>query len=116
MSDSDAPPPDDLPEAIVDELRACSDHQLHAVIDYARGLLAERHSPTSAIEPREGEEILAVEDHGDYTSVVVERPGASGEAQGPFAYRVEYVPDVDGDGGEFKWYYLGPVADVPGER
>lgn len=107
---------DDVPEEITDTLEASSDSQLRAIIDYAQQLLGEHPSMTDAIEPREGEEIVRIDDHGAYTSVVVKRPDETGEARGPFVYRVQWEPHIDDEGGQYRWHYLGHVnVDSGGE-
>lgn len=102
---------DELPELIISELEQSSDGQLHAIIDYAQKLLQERNVPTTAIEAREGEEIVRKDDHGAYTIVIVKQPDATGANRGPFAYRVKYEPDIDDGEGRFRWQYLGQVED-----
>jgi hypothetical protein len=116
MTAPEIDPPDDVPEAITDELEACSNSQLREVIHYAQQLLGEHPPLTDAIEPREGEEIVRIDDHGTYTSVVVERPEETDEARGPFAYRVQWEPYIDDEGGQYRWHYLGRVhVDSGGE-
>lgn len=100
---------DGLPESIASELEQCSEGQLHSIIDRAQELLHQRHDPTSELEARHGEEIIRVDDEGEYTLVVVER--TEEPDQGPFIYRVTYEPDVEGGQGRFRWWYLGRVAD-----
>lgn len=100
---------DELREPIASELEQCSDGQLHAIIDRAQELLHRRHDPTAELDARPGEEILRVDDEGDYTIVVVERQEES--ERGPYLYRVTYEPDVEGGQGQFRWWYLGRVAE-----
>jgi len=57
-----------------------------------------------------------MEDHGAYTIVVVERPNETGEARGPFAYRVKWEPNIDEEGVRYRWHYLGKVhGDTGGD-
>lgn len=112
MTASNIDPPDGIPEAVIQTLRDSEDHQLRAIIHYAQQLLREHPPLTDAIEARDGEELVRIDDHGAYTSVVVERPDATGEARGPFAYRVQWEPEIDDDGGHYHWHYLGRVADT----
>ncbi|WP_123533679.1 hypothetical protein [Halosimplex salinum] len=109
MTVSDTDPPEGVPEEIATALEASSDSQLRDVIHYAQRLLRDLPPLTDAIESREGEELVRMEDHGDYSIVVVERPGEMGEARGPFAYRVKWVPDFDDGAGKYRWHYLGKV-------
>jgi hypothetical protein len=102
--------PDDVPDAVKNALEASSDRQLRATIEYAQRLLGERSRLTDAIEPREGEDIVRIHDHEAYTSVIVERPEETGQAQGPFAYRVQWEPGMDDEDGHYRWHYLGRVA------
>lgn len=114
MNERDIDPPDDVPEEVVRIFDASDGRQLRAVIDYAQRLLEAHRSRTDEIEPRDGEELVRVDDHGGYSNVVVERPDETGEARGPFAYRVQWEPDVDGGDGHYQWHYLGRVADDTG--
>lgn len=109
MTPPDIEPPDDIPPAVAEALEGSSDGQLRAVIHYAQQLLQEHPPLTDAIEARTGEDLVRVEDHGAYTIVVVERPAETGDARGPFAYRVDWVPDIDGGEGKYRWHYLGKV-------
>lgn len=116
MSTSDIDPPEDVPKSIVRALERSSDRQLREIIHFAQRLLREPLSLTGTIEAREGEEIVRIDDHGGYKHVVVERTEASGEARGPFAYRVQREPDIDGDGGKYRWHYLGRVNPDGGSQ
>lgn len=102
-------PSNDIPEPIVAALEGSTDSQLRGVIHYAQQLLREHPSLTDAIEARPGEVLVRKEEHGAYTLVVVERPDETGEARGPFAYRVRWDPDIDGTEGKYRWHYLGMV-------
>lgn len=109
MTLSETEPSDDVPEQIIAALEDSSDSQLRGVIHYAQQLLREHPPLTDAIEARSGEELVRKEEHGAYTLVVVERPHETGEARGPFAYRVRWDPDIDGTEGKYRWHYLGQV-------
>jgi hypothetical protein len=109
MSTSNIGPPEDVPKSVVRELETSSDPQLREIIHFAQRLLQESLSLTEAIEAREGEKLLRINDHEGYKHVIVERPEASGEARGPFAYLVRWEPEIDGDGGKYRWHYLGRV-------
>lgn len=116
MTPPDTDPPEDVPEEVAAALEGSSDSQLRGIIDYAQQRLREHPPLTDAIESREGEELVRTEDHGAYAIVVVERPDERDEARGPFAYRVRRVPDVDDEGGKYRWHYLGQVyGDTGGE-
>lgn len=110
-SEENSEPAVDLPEDILDELERSDDHQLEEIIHYAQDVLHQRHQPTTALEPRPGEEILRTTDHGAYTIVVIKRTDATGSEQGPYVYRVGYEPGIDDEEGTFKWHYLGRVAE-----
>ncbi len=99
----------DVPEAVVTALETSSDDQLREIIHYAQRQLRDRPALTDAIEAREGEELVRVEDHGGYSVVVMERPDETGEARGPFAYRVKWEPGLDDETGQYRWHYLGRV-------
>lgn len=114
MTPSHIAPPEDIPEAVSTALNGSSDSQLREIIHYAQQLLREHPPLTDAIDSREGEELVRVEDHGAYTIAVVERPDETGEARGPFAYRVKWVPNIDDEGGQYRWHYLGKVHGEPG--
>lgn len=109
MTQSDIDPPETIPEEVVTALENSSDSQLREIIHYAQKLFRDQPPLTDEIEPREGEEIVRIEDHGEYKTVVVERPEETGEARGPFAYRVNWEPHIDEDGGDYQWHYLGKV-------
>jgi len=107
-------PPEHLPTEVAAVLQDSSDNQIRDIIEYAQQLLREHPPLTDTIESREGEELVRMEDHGAYTLVVVERPGETGDACGPFAYRVSWVPGVDDGTGQYRWHYLGRVYEDPG--
>lgn len=116
MTSSTIEPPKDIPEQVVEAFDRCTDSQLREIIHYAQQLLREHPTLTDEIESREGEELVRIEDHGEYTFVVVERPDAVGSAAGQFAYRVMWEPGVDDQGGKYRWHYLGQVnAALGGE-
>lgn len=110
MPPSEIDPPEHLDRDVIAALDDSSDQQLRGLIHYAQQLLDDHPPLTDAIEDRPGEELVRVEDHGAHKSVVVERPDATGEARGPFAYRVEWEPSVDDGEGKYRWQYLGRVA------
>ncbi|WP_115863026.1 hypothetical protein [Halorussus litoreus] len=111
MTSSDTNPPENVPERVIAGLEDSSDGQLRDIIHYAQQLLREHPPLTDAIESRRGEELVRVEDHDGYTIVVVERPDETGQARGPFAYRVNWEPEIDGGNGKYRWHYLGKVYD-----
>lgn len=115
MTPPESEPPDGVPEELTDALEASSEGQLRDIIEYAQQLLDEHPSLTDAIEPREGEEIVRIDDHGEYTSVVVERPDETGDARGPFAYRIQWEPHIEENGGQYRWHYLGRVDGESGD-
>ncbi|SEW13135.1 hypothetical protein [Halobacterium jilantaiense] len=110
MTGPDTDTAGDVPEQVRTVLDDCSDRELRAVVEYAQRRLGAKPSLTDAIKAREGEELVRTEDHDGYTIVVVERPAETGADSGPFAYRVQYEPDVDGaSAGKYRWHYLGAV-------
>lgn len=109
MTSRSIDPPEGITEEVLESLRESSDRQLREIIHYAQELLHEPPSESAEIVPREGEEIVRIDDSSAYTLVVVERPDETGEAHGPFLYRVTWEPDVDGGGGRYRWHYLGRV-------
>jgi hypothetical protein len=106
--------PENCPAELIAALEDSSDRELREIIEYAQQLLRDRSSITDAIESRHGEELVRVEDHGAYTIIVVERPDETGEARGPFAYRVRWEPHIDDEGGRYRWHYLGKVYEDAG--
>lgn len=70
-------------------------------------------SLTDAIESREGEELVRIEDHGAYTLVIAERANKTGTDRGPFAYRVQWETETGNEGGQYNWHYLRRVYDEP---
>lgn len=109
-------PPDGLPDSIVTTLTERSDSQLREIIHYAQSLLEASPELTEAIDARQSEELLRVEEHDGYTIAIVERPAETGVDRGPFAYRVKWQPAIDGDGGHYHWHYLGRVhGDAAGD-
>lgn len=111
MSPTDTDHTDDVPEQIKRLLEDSSDSQLREIIHYAQQRLQEHPSLTDEIESRQGEELVRMEDHGAYSIVILERPDETGEARGPFAYRVKWVPNIGDDEGQYRWHYLGKVSD-----
>jgi hypothetical protein len=116
MTSPDTGRPETIPARIAETLEASSDGQLREIIHYAQRLLREHPPLTDALESREGEELVRMDDHGAYTHVVVERPEETGQARGPFAYMVTWEPTTDEEG-QYKWHYLGRVyRDAGGDR
>ena len=109
MTASEADPPEDVPEELIAVLQNSGDSQLRETINYAQQLLRGHPPITDAVESRHGEELVRVEDHGACTIAIVVRPDAPGEAHGPFAYRVRWEPNIEDEGGRYKWHYLGKV-------
>jgi len=105
-------PPENVSDTVVTALQNSSDSQLREIIHYAQQLLQEHPPLTEAIESREGETLVRMEDHGAYTIVIVERPDETGEGRGPFAYRVQWESDLTGEGGKYRWHYFGKVLDT----
>lgn len=111
MTPPDTNPPENVPERLSTALEDSSDSQLREIIQYAQQLLREHPPLTDAIESRHGEELVRIADHGAYTIVVVERQDKTGETRGLFAYRVEWEPNIDDEGGQYRWHALGAVHD-----
>lgn len=114
MTPFDTDSPDGIPADVAEFLEGSSDRQLRAAIQYAQQLLDEHPPLMDAIEARPGETLVRVEEHDVYTTDIVERPDEIGEACGPFAYRVEWAPAIDGGEGEHRWHYLGTVHGESG--
>lgn len=110
MTATDIEPSDDVPESVAAELEGSSDEQLRAIIHYAHKLLWEHPPLTEALEARDGEEIVSTEDHGAYTTVIVEPVDASGPDQSQYAYRVQWESGIDGEDDEYRWHYLGKIG------
>ena len=115
MASSQTDPPENVPEELIAVLQNSADSQLREIIDYAQQLLREHPPITDAVESRHGEELVRVEDHGAYTIAIVVRPDEPGEAREPFAYRVEWEPTIDDEGGRYEWHYLGKVSGDSGD-
>lgn len=109
-------PPEIISEEVSTTLKTSSDKQLREIINYAQQLIRAQPPLTDAVEARAGEELVRIADHGAYTIAIVERPDESGEARGPFAYRVKWEPNIDTAGGKYRWHYLGQVHDEPGDE
>lgn len=110
MTATDIEPPDGIPAVVATELEASDDEQLRTIIHYAHRLLWEHPPLTDTLAAREGEQIVSTEDHGAYTTVIVERVDVNGTDQRQYAYRVQWEPGVDGDDGEYRWHYLGEIG------
>lgn len=109
MTSTAIDPPEGVPSEVIGAFDDCDDDQLRGVIHYAQQLLRDQPSLTDSIESREDEDLVRVEDHGDYTFAVVERAEGADRSGGRFAYRVRWEPDA-GDGGKYRWHYLGRVT------
>lgn len=117
MTSLNVDPPEDIPEETVTALEESSDGQLREIIHYAQQLLQEHPPLTDAIEAREGEELVRMEEHDDYTLVIVERTDSNDGTGSLVAYRVRWEPDLDGEEeGKYRWHYLGKVKDGTGNR
>ncbi|PSP78065.1 hypothetical protein BRC81_08390 [Halobacteriales archaeon QS_1_68_20] len=114
MTASVPDPPEEVPDEVLRTLEGSSDRQLREIIHYAQHLLRDHAPLTEAIDERDGENLVRIDEHGAYKTVVVERPNATGEARGPFAYHVQWEPAIDGDGGRYNWRYLGRFDADPG--
>jgi len=114
MASSQTDPPEDVPEELIAVLQNSADSQLREIINYAQQLLSEHPPITDAVESRHGEELVRVKDHGVYTIAIVVRLDEPGEARGLFAYRVKWEPNIEDEGGRYKWHYLGKVHDDSG--
>ena len=103
-----------LSAELVDELEALDESELRAVIDYSQERLRAYHADvTASIEPREGEEIVRIEDQGRYTQVVKRQPCAEGCPDcphGPFLYHVRQERQLDGST-SLHWVYLGRARE-----
>lgn len=97
---SDSPsPPEDLPAEIASTLETLDIHDLRETIVYAQELLQARHESTLQIEPRPGEEIVRMVDHGSYTEVAKRQPCGNDCPDcphGPYVYHVR--PEKHSDG------------------
>jgi len=124
MTSSDIDVPDDISDELAAHLQESTNQELREIIHYAQQLLTEQPSLTDELEarddeeivPRDGEEIVRMEDHGDYTLVVVERSDETGEAHGRFAYRVRLEPGFEGADDRYRWHYLGRMYGTDGGR
>jgi len=114
MTTFDPDPPEAVSDDVVEHLEVSSDVELRAIIDYAQRLLRDETSVTEEIEPREGETLVRTEDHGDYVVAIVERADDADGAGGRYAYRIKWQPEVDDEGGTYRWEYFGQVADASG--
>jgi hypothetical protein len=114
MTSTNPEPSEKVPAMVATALEESSDNQLREIIHYAQALLREQPPLTDEIESREGEELVRIEDHGAYTIVVVRRPEATGEARGPFAYRVKWEDFPGNEDGKYRWHYLGRVHGEEG--
>ena len=96
MASSQTDPPEDIPEELIAVLQNSADSQLREIINYGQQLLRERPQITEEAESRSGEELVRVMDRG--------------------AYRVKWEPNIQDEGGQYKWHYLGKVYDDSGRE
>ena len=104
-------PPEGLPESLLGDLDELTSEQLRKTIIYARELLQASDEAGSPIEPKPGEEIIRVTEHGGYTEVVKRfrcANGCSDCPHGPYLYHVTEEPRPDG-GTHTHWSLLGRV-------
>lgn len=102
-------PPEDLPAEIADSLKSLDTHDLRETIIYAQELLQTRHESTLQIEPRPGEEIIRMADHGLYTEVVKKQPCSNDCPDcphGPYVYHVRPEQHPDGTT-RLHWVFIG---------
>jgi len=116
MASFQTDPPENLPEELINVLQNSADSQLREVINYGQQLLRERPPITEEAKSRSGEELVRVMDRGPYTIAMVVRSGRLDKARGPFAYRVKWEPNIQDEGGQYKWHYLGKVYDDSGRE
>lgn len=116
MTDADeADDADRLPADLTDRIDALGASELIRVLDYARERLqAERRSISDLIEPRPGEEIVALEDHVGHALVTKRQPCAEGCSDCPHgAYEYLVVRERRPDGEcTLRWRPLGPARDA----
>lgn len=120
MMGSDVTPQSDgasLPPDLKADLYESEAAELQAICDYAADRLTDlRPSISEQIEPRPGEDIIEVIEHGSYTLVRKRQPCADGCEDclhGPYLYRGRRETRPNGTT-KVHWSYLGPV-DVQGE-
>jgi len=94
MASSQTDPPEDVPEELIAVLQNSADSQLREIINYAQQLLSEHPPITDAVELH---------------------PDEPDEARRPFAYRVKWKPNIEDEGGRYRWHYLGKVHDDSGD-
>lgn len=102
-------PPVDLPTDLRNALEAhASDpHELRETIVYAQELLNALPEPGTTIEPREGEEIVRIEEHPGYTEVVKQFEGRDE------AYLYHVIPEPQPDGDEhLHWSLIGRMSSM----
>jgi hypothetical protein len=116
MASSQTDPPEDVPEELIAVLQNSVDSQLREITNYAHRLLREHLPITDAVESRHGEELVRVEDHGAYTIAIVVRPDESGEARGPFAYRVKWESNIEDDGADTSGSIFGKSMMIRGPK
>lgn len=103
-SDGDGDLPDDVAAALAESTR----EELRAIIRAAQDELDERVGRTPEIRPRhENEEIVSIEEEGAHTFVFV-KVDWSDDVQ---AYYVTTDPHVEDTEAEYRWHYIGPVAE-----
>lgn len=106
-------PPLDLPTEFVAQIEALDPHQLRETIVYAQQLFAVREHPANNIEPLPGEEIVRIEDHGEYTEVVKRQScpeGCDRCPHGPYLYHVTTERHPDGET-SLHWQFIGQVKE-----
>lgn len=112
LDDGAPAPPEELSSDTIEVLDELDEAQLRAVIDYARSRLRYVTPRVSdQIEPREGEEIVRIEERGGYIEVVKREPCAEGCEDcphEPVLYHVRKERQPDGTT-NLHWTYLGQV-------
>ncbi|WP_224448128.1 hypothetical protein [Haloprofundus salilacus] len=107
-------PPENLPTAVAETLRALSTENLREAVVYGQELLQVQRKTAPRIDPKPGEEFVRVEDRDGYTLVVKREPcGNDCEdcPHGPYVYHVTEEVTPSGER-RARWALIGRVSET----
>lgn len=112
-SEPSSTPPPALPDELAPKLAALDPTELRAVIAYAHSLLPTEPASADLIDEQPGEEILEINEHEGYTTVIKVQPcveGCDDCPHGPYLYRVRAEIHPEEEEPTLHWSFLGRVT------
>lgn len=113
VTDTSTEPPEGVQATIAADFEGRHYARLRAIMHCAKRPLWAQSPLTDELEACDGEGIVSIEDHGVYTTPVVENADATGSDRTRYAYRVQWEPGIACEDDRYRWHYLGRIG-APG--